>query len=257
MKLLILTPHQDDEILSSCLYLLNLRKYIKECNIAFATNGDYKGKQIAVSRYQESLAALKMCGLKEKNIYYMGYADTGMQVYHSFLYNLYFSDSNKINKSNFSNKTYHPANKKTVHYLFNGKEAYYNRYNFINDLKSLISYLNPNHLIVPSIYDAHGDHMGLSLFTKEVLLNYKKIKVLTYLIHGEDDDNWPPRNTLNWSKPNILPNSVWHKRIIISSDIKNIKTKKKILLNFKSQLLNDKNNFLMSFCKKEELFFNV
>lgn len=254
MNITLFAPHQDDEILSSYIYLKKLRQN-NHISIVFATNGDYNGKQEALLRYKESVNALGMCGVLENDIYYLGYADTGMRLDHSFLFRLYCSSVDKEYSSLYSSITYHPNNRSTVHKMFFGNECVYSRQSFILDLEYIITYLSPDLIIMPSQYDLHGDHYALSLFIKELIKNISCTTFYTYLIHGEDDKTWPPRGNLPWIKPNKFPLELWEKRIEITASDTEIIKKKAAMQLFSSQLEKDEDGFLMSFCKTKELFF--
>lgn len=77
MNIAILCPHQDDEILSSFYLISRLRACGHTVHVIFATNGDYRGTEIARIRYFESKSALALCNIDHQRIHYMGYADTG------------------------------------------------------------------------------------------------------------------------------------------------------------------------------------
>jgi len=53
-------------------------------SVIFATNGDYKGRETGAIRAQESIKALSRIGITKGDIYFMGYADTGMRPTRSF-----------------------------------------------------------------------------------------------------------------------------------------------------------------------------
>lgn len=255
MNVALLAPHQDDEIISS-FGLLHALSENHNISIIFATNGDYHGRETARRRYKESVNALSLCNIIKKNIYYMGYADTGMLKERSFLYNLYQKELNELFPSVCSKYTYHPAGQKTVHSLFFDKEAEYTKNNFITDLNCILSYLQPELIILPSSYDFHGDHAGIGLFFNQYVIPYYNGMTYHYLIHTRDDLLWPNRNTLIWSKPADIPDRCWETRkcIALPDEIKKIK--KDAILCFQSQLPYAQEAFLLSFVKNEEIFFD-
>ena len=63
MNLLVIAPHQDDEILSAFLLMHNVLEKNGTVNILYATNGDYRGIDYAYTRYYESLNALSLLGI--------------------------------------------------------------------------------------------------------------------------------------------------------------------------------------------------
>lgn len=255
MNIVLLAPHQDDEIISSfgLLYTLSEKHDIK---VIFVTNGDYHGKEAARQRYDESIVALSQCNIPEKNVYYMGYGDTGMSQKLSFLYNLYKKKPSEVFPSGCSECTYHPSGQKTVHSLFFGEEAVYTKSNFITDLNCILSVLQPGLIILPSLYDFHGDHMATALFFNQYILPYYIGLTHYYLIHTKDDLQWPNRHAFIWSKPAEVPDLCWknRKRIALSNEARELK--KKAILCFNSQHPYAQNSFLLSFVKNEEIFFN-
>ena len=254
MNIVLFAPHQDDEIISS-FYFLN--KYAdNNINIVFATNGDYRGDETAKQRYAESEHALNLCGLGTKNIHYMGYADTGMRFSHSFLYKLYFSLPDTLISSPYSKKTYHPASRQTIHKFFCDNEAIYCRKHFSEDIKLIIKAFKPSLIIMPSLFDRHGDHMALSLFLREALLTvHHYIDTLSYLIHTDNDSIWPERYSLEWSRPDILTESVWNRKISVAGDDNLICGKKFALSHFHSQFESKESyDFLFSYVKRSEFF---
>ena len=257
MNVVIVAPHQDDEIISSFGYIYStVASSQNKLSVLFATNGDYQGKRVSQTRYYESISALQSCGVSSKNIYYMGYADTGMQKTDSFLYRLYQLNDTTILPSSCSEKTYHPVSLNTVHKLFHNSEADYTKKNFVQDLKAIISFLNPEVLVIPSIYDYHGDHAALALFFKKYILPIYTSQTYYYLVHTENDLLWPTREMDLWQKPSHLPDFIWQNRKVFSYS-KNIVNKKyQAIQKFKSQDPFALNSYLLSFAKKEEIFFS-
>lgn len=256
MNVVIVAPHQDDEIISSFGYIYStIASKKNKLSVIFATNGDYQGKCVSQTRYYESLSALQLCGVTSENIYYMGYADTGMQKDDSFLYRLYQLDATTILPSGCSEKTYHPVSLNTVHKMFHGLEADYTKKNFVQDLRTIISCLNPEMLIIPSIYDYHGDHAALSLFFKKYILPTYTSQTYYYLVHTENDLIWPTRDMDLWQKPSNLPDFVWQSREVFSYTRNIVNKKFQAIQKFKSQNPYALNSYLLSFAKKEEIFF--
>ena len=194
MNLLVIAPHQDDEILSAFLLMHNVLEKNGTVNILYATNGDYRGIDYAYTRYYESLNALSLLGICEDHMLYLGYADTGMSKEKSFLMRLRSTPEQQ--NSPVSSCTYHPANKETVHSLHTETQAEYTSQNFLDDLVYAIRSCSPSLIAAPSIFDLHGDHYACAMYLYDALriINHP-IKVLSYLIHTENEDVWPNRKS--------------------------------------------------------------
>ena len=72
-KAIIFAPHQDDEINIAGGILSSLLANNIEVKVVYSTNGDYCTK--ASTRISECKKALKVFGISEENIYFMGYSD--------------------------------------------------------------------------------------------------------------------------------------------------------------------------------------
>ena len=59
MKVLLIAPHQDDEVLAAGGLMHRMQKNGDHVSVLFATNGDYHGPEVALLRYYESYKAKK------------------------------------------------------------------------------------------------------------------------------------------------------------------------------------------------------
>ena len=107
--LLMIVPHQDDEILMGAGLIYELLQQQKKVTVVLATNGDYgcsdytKGR----TRLKESLNSLKVLGLPPEQVIFLGYADTGLAREESFLTALYHAvDPDQVYASGASAVTY-------------------------------------------------------------------------------------------------------------------------------------------------------
>ncbi len=255
MRILFIAPHQDDEILAAGGLIQKCKKLGDSIVILYATNGDYRGPHIAQKRYYESKNALDYLGVSEESIFYLGYGDTGMNYSHSFLRRMLFAKPNKPLKTPFSSITYHPAGKRTIHFMRTGSESLLSQVTFLTDLDWFINNNNPDIIIVPNSLDLHGDHAAL-LFFLQKLASFNQIPhCLTYIIHGGNDALWPNRSTKEFTCPPICSSKLWKERISFPLTYDELLQKRKAVTVFTTQLIDDTNNFLMSFSKQEEIFF--
>lgn len=255
MKVLIIAPHQDDEILAAGGLIQRLKKNGSHIAVLFATNGDYRGPQIAFQRYCESCNALKYLGISSDGIFYLGYGDTGMRDTHSFLRKLRFASKEVPFSTPFSTKTYHPAQKLTVHALRTGEDSLLTHGAFLDDLKWFVNQYMPDLLIFPHPNDQHGDHAAISAFLQATSALTHIPFCLTYIIHGGDDMVWPHRDTKMFLCPPVITEGLWKNRISIQLTDLERQSKIQALQLFETQLSSDTSGFLLSFCKQEEVFF--
>ena len=255
MNILIIAPHQDDEILATGGLIQKCVKLGDRVTLLFLTNGDYRGPHIARKRYYESKESLTLLGIEEKAIFYLGYGDTGMNYSHSFLRQLLFENANTTLATPFSSTTYHPAKGKTVHAMRTGFEAPLMQETFLADLEWVIKKNNPDIIIAPNALDMHGDHAAvIPLLQKIDIFNQIPI-CLTYIIHGGNDTLWPPRDARIFTCPPVISAEIWNKHISLPLTILEQSKKHEAVLAFTSQLKDDSNNYLVSFSKQEEVFF--
>lgn len=250
MNLLVIAPHQDDEILSAFLLMHNVLEKNGTVNILYATNGDYRGIDYAYTRYYESLNALSLLGICEDHMLYLGYADAGMSKEKSFLMRLRSTPEQQ--NSPVSSCTYHPANKETVHSLHTETQAEYTSQNFLDDLVYAIRSCSPSLIAAPSIFDLHGDHYACAMYLYDALriINHP-IKVLSYLIHTENEDVWPNRKSDIFQPPKNLTTFHW---IYVYGNKEAVSAKRNAISAFSSQSPSADNCFLYSFAKQNELF---
>lgn len=255
MKVLIIAPHQDDEILAAGGLIQRLRKNGARIAVLFATNGDYHGPQIALQRYCESCNALKYLGVSSDEVFYLGYGDTGMHDTHSFLRKLRFASKESVFSTPFSTTTYHPAKKLTVHALRTGEESLLTHGAFIDDLTWFINQYMPDLVIFPHPNDQHGDHAAISVFLQATKVLAHIPFCLTYIIHGGNDMAWPHRDTNMFLCPPVITEELWKNRISILLTDTERHCKIQALQLFETQHSSDTSGFLFSFCKQEEVFF--
>lgn len=193
-RVLIFSPHNDDEVLGSAELIRKTIKNGGEVKVVLITNGDgFKGAmqldylninpkpidyiKFGYTRQQESITALGKLGLSKENIIFLGYPDGGI----SSLWNLnwdiaYRSSYTQTDKTPYSNSL-------TSGTLFTGE-------NLVSDITKTIEDYKPTYIVMPHPNDNHPDHWSTNSFVKYALekLNYKPEKELLYLVHRGD---WP------------------------------------------------------------------
>ncbi len=163
-KILILAPHQDDEVILCGLFLKGMIDEGYVPYVVFSTNGDYESG-IGQVRLKEAIEVLSLYGIPEENIVFMGYANE----YASDGPHIYDARDRQVVCSQYgNNQTFgldaHPE------YCFarEGLHRLYTRENFKGDLYGIISDIMPD-IIFATDAEMHPDHKANSLMLDEVL----------------------------------------------------------------------------------------
>ena len=196
--LLVVVPHQDDEILIGAGFIDQMLKQKKKVTVAVVTNGDYECTDYSKgrARLKETLAGLKVLGLSAENVLFLGYADTGMPREESFLTALiHTEEGEKVFPSSASAVTYGLEEKEDFHYMCCGEHGTYSKNTLIADLQELISRSTPDAILTTHPLDMHGDHEALFYFVKSVLEDkniVSDIRVFVGMVHSPQGDETCP-----------------------------------------------------------------
>ena len=174
-SLMVIVPHQDDEILMCAGILWEAAKRKIPAVVVMVTNGDYGSSDLSIgrSRLKETLAGLAMLGIDAGNVEFLGYADTGMPKEESFLNGLYEeTDAGRLHRSHCSEETYGLEEKDEYHKKRWGAHAPYDRAHLAADLYGVIEEHRPAMIFTTSEVDTHGDHSALCLFVRDSLADF-------------------------------------------------------------------------------------
>ena len=157
-SVLILAPHQDDELNIAGLLLDQMKAAEMDITVCFATNGDYNGNEEI--RLCESKVVSEIFG--GWNIFYLGYGDTG---YEGSLLNAADDDTVVTSPAGFS-ETHGVGEIQDFHFLQHGEHISYTRKNLLSDIKEVLLSVRAD-LVFCVDADSHPDHVLLSvLFDK-------------------------------------------------------------------------------------------
>ena len=197
-RLLILAPHCDDETLGSAGLILAAERAGIQVDVVIATNGDgyyfataedfrkvYPQPQDFIHfgeiRQQESLAALKILGVKADQVSFLSYPDRGTPSE----WNDYWSARNPF-RSPYSQDTRSP------YPLTYNPKSVYSGDNYLADIISILKRYRPDLIVYPHPDDVHPDHWGLNVFARLAITevtyadgSYQPTQ-LTYLVHRPD-----------------------------------------------------------------------
>lgn len=197
-RIIIFSPHPDDETLANSAIIRNAVKKNATILIVMMTNGDayppeylnaflksknntnYKGN-IGELRHNEVLNAIKVLGLNESNIIFLGYPDSGLKelLLNNWDYNHLFK------KSTGSNTFDHSP------YVFSyEKNAPYCGANVAKNLDQIMDSFKPNIIFIPDDGDDHQDHWATSAFVRYVAVeNGYNSDMYNFLVHK--GISWP------------------------------------------------------------------
>lgn len=275
-RILVLVPHQDDELLLTAGLLHRAAMQNMHPRVAMVTNGDYgcQDHTVGYARLRETIEGLSLIGVPATDLTIMGYADTGMPREDSFIAGLYEEmDENKVHPSHCGTQTYGLPEMAEFHAMRTGSPAPYTRASFAADIRDLIDELRPDSIITMAICDTHGDHSGLFEFTRDELLRRKAAGEMTPalyvgIVHSPaGDENWPLRNGVqSMTCPEGLEDACdlrWNDRIVmpvpedmLDEDLtRNLK--QRAISCHRTALKPDAVDFLYSFVKADEVFWKI
>lgn len=159
-KIMVLVPHEDDEINLMGGLLPLLVKNGADVIVCFLTNGDYfyKGEV----RIKEALKALKVLGVNNKSVYFLGYPDASNLVSSSIY------KSTKVVRGKQGCATYGCGEKQDYRQEVSGYHNMYSYDNMKKDLMDIILSLKPEIIFATDI-DGHHDHRLCSLVFEECM----------------------------------------------------------------------------------------
>lgn len=297
-SIMVLVPHQDDEILLCAGIMERAAANGVPLTVVMVTNGDYESEDLSVGqeRLRETLEGLKVLGVPESQVVFLGFADTGMPREDSFLYRLYEEkDGRRVHPSYCGVCTYGLLEKEEFHKAEYGEHGAYTRDVFLGDLRAVLLKYRPEHIFTTSKEDTHGDHSGLFLFVLEVLKECRKEgyvpRLYSGLVHSRaGDENWPERDggmaaldspehaaglerrdDEEGEGESILGSLVWEERIVfpVPDSMKTEwrtgcptecpeKNKKALALSkHVTALKPDAVDFLYAFVKEDEVFWEI
>jgi LmbE family N-acetylglucosaminyl deacetylase len=267
-RLLVIAPHPDDETLGTGGAIQAALAQGSQVKIIIVTNGDGQavaplllrreirprpGNYIATGqqRQAEALAALKILGVPQDSVFFLGYPDRG-------LIRLW---ENHWNREQPLHAAYTWATRSPYPLTFNPQSAYCG-YDLLADLWAIIDDYRPDLLLSPHPNDKHADHQATAHFTR-LALALKRVAepayqpaTLSYLIHY---GHYPqprglhPTQTLLPPTPLAGAGKGWT-RLDLAPD--QVQVKARAIQDFPSQQLL-LGSFLTSFVRRDEIFANL
>lgn len=149
-KVMVIVPHEDDDLLISGQVLPPMYKNGADVRVVFATNGDKRVS--AYTRQSDACNALEKLGIPREKVIFLGYPD-GTQLY--------------VGKKAFSfssgwDHTYEGKGFKDYHFDRFGTHAKYTAENMVDDIESVVLEYRPDYILAID-FDTHTDHRGVSI----------------------------------------------------------------------------------------------
>lgn len=247
-RLLVVSPHPDDEILIAGGIIQRVLSLGGKVEIVFLTNGDaskgtavYENKSlnlkpveflaIGIQRMGEAAVADASLGLGRDNLIFLGYPDQGLTKIIEFHYNFTSSGAYSSPTTKYNNVPYEGTYKKS--------QPYSGEYLF-SDLKQIIDDFKPTIVATTNISDSHPDHKTAFYLTQKINREENaNWLLLSSLVHFSD---YPDKNKLGFiSPPKKLFSGNW-----MSFDLTQAEKSKKMeaLIIYKSQFENPSDKVL-------------
>ena len=158
-KVLVIVPHQDDEICLTGGLLSSINN--ENTKIVYVTNGNFIYS--AKTRYKEAIKSCLNLGIKKENVIFLGYSDSS----YDYKNHMYTTDGIWNDKYN-NTKTFGIKGINEYSFIKKGIHNDFNKENVINDLYEIISDNLPD-IIICNDLDFHPDHIMTSLCFEKAL----------------------------------------------------------------------------------------
>lgn len=264
-RLLIFSPHPDDESLGAAGLIQRVLKEGGKVRVVFLTNGDgfpegveredhishpttKDYRRYREERRVEALKAVTILGMEERDVIFLGFPDGGL----SFLHWKFLAGSPAY-KSPFTLESRPPASKIII------PHTDYTGHDLIKEIKRVIADFRPSLMATTPPQDEHPDHSATYFFVREALAQVSKKnpnikpRVLAFLIHF---GQWPiaqgAGSGSRLDPPVGFPDkgTQW---VSLPLKPEEVVTKRQAILEYYSQIL-VMGRYLLSFARSNELF---
>jgi len=262
-RILILAPHPDDEALGACGVIQQALSCGAKVKVLYLTNGDHNqfafivyAKRLPIRkaefihlgevRRRESIKAMQLLGLSEKDLIFLGYPDFG-----TFTIFSRYWETKKPFRSLLTRISRVPY-KEDLSF-----GAPYTGESILADIKRVLLDYKPNKVFVTHPADVNVDHKSFYLFLQVALADLRgRIsypKIYPYLIHRV---GWPlprhyhPQLALEPPKEFIGSAARWFSLALTPEQLEK---KHQAILCYKSQTESSA-FYLLAFARKNELF---
>jgi len=257
-RVLILAPHIDDETIGAGGLIQRALGNKAKVKVVYFTNGDdnllsavEEERKTSVSsdefitlgetRMQEGGAAMKILGLGNEDLIFLGYPDRGLLPMLGKYYTAPFTSRG----TKFNHSPYRDTYK--LEELYTGE-------NLQTDLQEIVNSFKPTIIIVSHPRDGHPDHRAVFQYLERVLNGkHQGIRVFAYLVHFS---LYPPEKKLQKNLFLFPPKRLFTKVGWFSLELSETEENKKLdaIGQYKSQKSPKFYDFLDCFVKRNEIF---
>lgn len=266
-RVLVFAPHPDDEAIGCAGVIQQALAAGAQVWVVYMTNGDgfrlaaerqYRQPkptpqqyiQFGEMRQQEARRAMRILGLADWRVTFLGYPDRGMDA--------------------LWRSSWEPWNAVTSYYTETNTNPYrdslrpgsvYCGQNVLRDVKTILRQTVPTHVYVTYPADDHPDHSATALFVQTALAHLRTqhiefaqhVILRYYMVHHGD---WPQPQGLHPNKPLIPPPAYFHiglhwKKLTLTSHQQLLKLK---AIQAHASQMRMMARFLQSFVRENELF---
>lgn len=248
-RVLVIAPHPDDEVLATGGVIQeHLRKgHVIKVLLVTCGDGQRRGLllppkhflRLGERRYRESLTALQILGVHEKQVVALGYPDRGLAHLRAESSQPYPSPYTKARAVPYE-WAYRPGAPYTYEAL-------------LADLKEILMKEHPHVIYLPHPQDRHGDHQAVYFFTRTAVHELRLHPHLRhYLIHY---GAWPLPAGKCFHRPLLPPRSLQDNAQWLAHELseKQIARKCQAVQCYRSQMHYIEDH-LFSYVRRNELF---
>jgi LmbE family N-acetylglucosaminyl deacetylase len=213
-SIVVFAPHPDDETLIAGGIIQTAVANHIPIKIVVITNGDILGHTYGSYRENETIRAMKLLGLKEEDVIFLGYGDKLMTKL------LKATDPKEIFKSKAHREISYAHRglcKKSYHECWTNEKAAYNQENVVLDINHILETYNPDGIFTTSRFDIHPDHSATQAFVMNAIIKRAELDntfhptLYEAIVHAPHQILWPYFNTGKIHMPNIFKSDpeVW------------------------------------------------
>ena len=167
-NIVVFAPHPDDEALIASGVIHRAKMNGDTIKVVLATSGDCKLPAYPHVRQLETMAAMRLLGLADDDVIFLGYPDCGLRQ----LYFSYTSPTSQFTSTAGMSQTYgfEGLGRTDYHTYIYGAPGKYNKPTMLQDIRTVLLNYRPQDVYTTSGYDDLNDHHALGFFVTEALV---------------------------------------------------------------------------------------